>query len=787
MNAARTKGALIVCAVIAAFFVVLTQFRVSTDLALFLPEPDSKFERLLRYQLDNGASANILFLAFSGPDTETLADFNKSVVDRLGQSGTFSTVTNNARSLSTRALEFLEKHRYLLTHHDLTEQFSVSGLKSALQARLEGLASSSAAVEKRYLRNDPTGEVAALLEEWQGKISRHKRPAELFGVWFSDDLSRTLILVEIAADISRLQNQIDAVREIRETYEQIKIPGLEMTVTGPAVFAVESGEDIREDIRRLTLMAVSMVLLFLWMVYRSVRPLALIACTLVSGVIVATATILLVHGRIHGITLAFGITLAGVAVDYPIHLLTGFRGKRKDRQNRIRKIWRTLRLGVLSTVIAYAAFLLSGFGGLQQLGWFTIVGLVTAAAFARWVLPFLDHHEENPRQGLSGLHRFLKQIGQRAKKLKWVVVGSFVLAMAGMMVSGQPILHLNVDSLSPIKDQRRADGKLLRDDLGFWYGGSMVVVVAPDKDKVLQESEKLQVHLDRLVEQDVMESYDMAAHFLPSQKTQMSRKSQIVDEQTLRRRLEEATEDFPFRPGVFEPFLEEVAGTARMALVEPDTLDGTAMDKKLAPLLFDFEGEAGGVVLLHDVRDSARVQAFADQHDGVYYMHLKTASTDMVARSVDRVSKAMILCVILIYLALSLSFRNMKRPLKIMVPAFAAAVVTAAVLVFSGNPLSVFHLVSLLLVVGLGLDYALFFNRLPENRDEWDTTFRSLWVCGVTTVLVFGILMFSQAPPLEAIGLTVGIGAFLSIVFAAMWAATPGPGNLPHRRRKRSG
>ena len=100
------------------------------------------------------------------------------MVDRLGQSGTFSTVTNNARSLSTRALEFLEKHRYLLTHHDLTEQFSVSGLKSALQARLEGLASSSAAVEKRYLRNDPTGEVAALLEEWQGKISRHKRPAE---------------------------------------------------------------------------------------------------------------------------------------------------------------------------------------------------------------------------------------------------------------------------------------------------------------------------------------------------------------------------------------------------------------------------------------------------------------------------------------------------------------------------------------------------------------------------------------------------------------------------------
>ena len=76
-------------------------------------------------------------------------------------------------------------------------------------------------------------------------------------------------------------------------------------------------------------------------------------------------------------------------------------------------------------------------------------------------------------------------------------------------------------------------------------------------------------------------------------------------------------------------------------------------------------------------------------------------------------------------------------------------------------------------MVGLGLDYALFFNRLPENEGEWDTTFKALWVCGITTILVFGILTFSRTPPLEAIGLTVGLGAFMSMVFAAMWAATP--------------
>ena len=192
--------------------------------------------------------------------------------------------------------------------------------------------------------------------------------------------------------------------------------------------------------------------------------------------------------------------------------------------------------------------------------------------------------------------------------------------------------------------------------------------------------------------------------------------------------------------------------------------------KKLNPLLFDFETGAAGIILLHGVDDSSSMQAFADQHDGLFYMHLKTASTDLVQRSVDRVKMAMLACVIVIYIAMALVFSSFRRPLKIMVPTFAAAVTVAAILVHTGNPLSIFSLISLLLVVGLGLDYALFFNRLPENRGEWDTTFRALWVCATTTILVFGILSYSQTPPLEQIGSTVALGAFLAIVFAAMWA-----------------
>lgn len=743
---------------------------MSTDLALFLPEPATKFERLLHYQLDKSASSNMIFLSFSGLPRNELAEFNRQMTKELRASKTFKRITNNAETLSDSGLKFLEKYRYLLSQNDLSQQFSVEGLSKALKNRLDGLASSNAQVEKRYLRNDPTGEVFSLLEEWQGKISKHRRPLEIEGVWFSDDQVRTLILVEIAADISKLVNQEIAVMEIRSLYAKMKLPGLTAIMTGPAIYAVESGEDIQQDVKWLTLIAVSLVTLFLLAAYRSIRFVFLIVSPLIAGVTVAIASILLLFGQIHGITLAFGITLAGVAVDYPIHLLTGLQSDGSKASDKVSKIWRTLKLGVLSTVVAYAAFLVSGFGGLQQLGLFTIIGLVTAALFSRWILPPLARYRLDAKPGLVSFHQFLKNWGQKASRLGWVVI-AVLIASTGLLFSSQkPVLHLNIDSLSPITEQRRAQGKQLRNDIGFWHGGSMILVTGKDTESVLQYSERIQPTLDSLVNERVIDGYDMASHLIPSQKLQAMRKSTIIDITVLQGNLDSALSDLPFRNNVFDPFIKDIKTTRDMPPVIPSDLKNTAIGAKLNPLLFELDGEAVGVVLLHGVSDDAKIKDFANQHDDLYYMHLKTASTDLIARSIERVGISMTACILIIYLSLVIAFRNLLRPLKIMIPTFSAALVTAAILVITGNPLSIFHLISLLLVVGLGLDYALFFNRLAGNQDEWDSTFKSLWICAITTILVFGALVFSQTPPLEAIGKTVGSGALISIIFAAMWA-----------------
>jgi len=100
------------------------------------------------------------------------------------------------------------------------------------------------------------------------------------------------------------------------------------------------------------------------------------------------------------------------------------------------------------------------------------------------------------------------------------------------------------------------------------------------------------------------------------------------------------------------------------------------------------------------------------------------------------------------------------------VPVYAAIAMTVACLLAFGEGLSLFHLVSLLLVLGVGLNYALFFNRAELGSESERETSLALSVCFLTTLSAFGCLSTSRIPVLSAIGLTVSIGSALSLLNA---------------------
>src|SRR6185437_15971483 len=127
--------------------------------------------------------------------------------------------------------------------------------------------------------------------------------------------------------------------------------------------------------------------------------------------------------------------------------------------------------------------------------------------------------------------------------------------------------------------------------------------------------------------------------------------------------------------------------------------------------------------------------------------------------------------VVLLFAAL----RSPARVAAMMAPLVAGVAVVAAAHVLAGTRLSILHLVGLLLVVAVGSNYALFFDRMALRAgDAAPRTLASLVLANATTVASFGLLALSSIPVLHAIGSTVAAGAVLTLAFSAA-LAPPAP------------
>ncbi|MSQ19094.1 MAG: hypothetical protein EXR39_05925 [Betaproteobacteria bacterium] len=158
---------------------------------------------------------------------------------------------------------------------------------------------------------------------------------------------------------------------------------------GPAVFARKSQQSIEADAWWLTIVSTLLVFAVLTIAYRSPRLTMLAFLPVASGVVAAIGSVGLVFGSCHIITIGFGATLIGKAVDYPTYL---FMQRRANETMRVtaRRIGPSLRLAVLTTVFGSAAMLASSFSGVAQLGLFTLAGVGVAGLVTRFVIPALS-------------------------------------------------------------------------------------------------------------------------------------------------------------------------------------------------------------------------------------------------------------------------------------------------------------------------------------------------------------------------------------------------------------
>jgi predicted exporter len=118
---------------------------------------------------------------------------------------------------------------------------------------------------------------------------------------------------------------------------------------------------------------------------------------------------------------------------------------------------------------------------------------------------------------------------------------------------------------------------------------------------------------------------------------------------------------------------------------------------------------------------------------------------------------------------LLLALRSAARMVRVMAPLVLSVVAIAGLLVLIGRPLTILHVVGMLLIVAVGSNYALFFDRVgaEPGGGSIPLTLASLLVANLATVIAFGVLACSSVPLLADLGSTVAPGTLLALVFSA--------------------
>jgi predicted exporter len=470
---------------------------------------------------------------------------------------------------------------------------------------------------------------------------------------------------------------------------------------------------------------------------------------------------------VHGITLGFGATLIGEAVDYPSYAyIQGARGERLA--DTLARISPTLRLAVLTTIFGASAMALSSFQGLAQLGVLTIVGVGIAGLTTRWVLPAITPPGAVSRK-VHALPFTMEGGAPVTRHAAWIAAAGVVAALGVIAWHHDRLWDVDLANLSPLSDATKDLDRALRAELGAPDVRYLVIARGRDRETALEASEAAGVWLRQAIDRGWIAGHDLPSLYLPSRKTQERRRAALPDPPTLARNLELAQRDLPFREGLFAPFLETVERARTGPLLTMDALRGSAFELKVNALLV--RGDDGWVALgpLRGVTRPEELTAMA-RAAGHELLDLKAASNDLVNSYRAESLRLIALGLIGIAALLAWGLRSLREAARVLAPVLAALAVDVAILLLWGKRLSLFNLVALLLVVGIGLNYALFFNRPAADPDERQRTLLSLAVCGATTLSAFGCLALSQTPVLHAIGVTVSLGAVLSFVFSAALA-----------------
>jgi predicted exporter len=659
-----------------------------------------------------------------------------------------------------RALDFYRPYRDRLLTPAQREQLVQTPVPALLQRALSGLYQPAAGAKMSDWATDPLG----LWPQWWSMRAGDTRARPRDGaLWLSADAVEWVVLpYQITSSAFSLNG--DAV--YGEAFDRALaaaravVPGVRALKAGVPLHGEAAAVQASREINTIGWGSLAAVLLLVWLAFRSVRPIALVALSLGIGCATALSATALLFGQVHLITLVFGASLVGVAEDYGIHYFASRQGHPDEPPaSLVRKLLPGLFLALATSVMAYLVLGLAPFPGLRQMAVFSAVGLAAAFLTAVCWFPLLDRGQIRRSRFAQAVAGSLVRWPRLRPGRRLALVCA---AAAALCAGGGWQLHTNDDirqlqGASPALMKQQVDVSRL---LGVPSPAQFYLVRGADAEQVLQREEALKRQLDILVAGGQLGGYRAVSDWVPSAARQAADAalSLGVEGRVL------AGVNAQLGENLQRPAFAAAPLTVPTWLADP--VSAPARDLWLGQV----RGEDTSVVMLRGLHDSAllgRLESIGAGLPGVRWVDKTAEVSSLLGRYRVAMTWLLLVAHAVVFAALWRRFR--RQAWRAWLPTAVASLLTLSILGWLGQPFQLFNVLALVLLLGIGSDYGIF---LLEHQDD-----PSAWLAVVlgaaSTWLSFGLLGLSSTPALRAFGLTLLFGVLLVWWLAPLLRAPP--------------
>ena len=749
----RAVQALLIALTLLAIFCWIVILRaglvIDTDLKSLSPEFEqtSVVNDALNRVAEN--AGNQITLVLASTDEEELEEANEALFAHL-DAANGALLEIDQTELLNRYIESVTPYQFQMLTPSGRQLISESSDEELLTKAKRDLYSQSSALRLTPLSQDPFTYFNDFLLDTLNNISTS-----------SNGNNRTTIegaeryysahLLKFTNDALDMRNQAQTIHLLSDIKRQLQqqFPSLIFLQSGMIFFAADAASNAKADIGFISSASGLGVLFLMLLVFRRPTALVLPLISIASGCAFAFALCHMYFQSVHILTIVFGASLIGVVIDYSLHFFYLFTPNKTDAQ---RHLYRALFFSLLTSVIGYGALSLSGLSALQQIAFFSALGLIYACLVVVCIGPMVSAnptiHDRFLRQGIGWLVVGLS-------KVRTLLLCSILfLVFAGLLFTSEwPIPSVDSPKVFfQANTQLLAEEQHTRQLSSHYEPASFILISGESEEAVYASIASLEAGTA------AREKKWLGIHsLLPSPSAQAenySTNQRLYGQNGL---LAQFTKSNNLEEIAVTRLREQYLAGAQKTLNAQNLM--TQLSRDLPPLWAQTNEQFYAFLLIPAGSDFTELQRDISGLPNVTLVSAVKETSKALKHLRHSALTLLGLALALIALLTVMRF-GWHLGLKVMFIPVGAIGFTLLLLSVFSIPLTLFHSMALFLVLGLGMDYVIFTVEIPER---FERTLAAIVLSAVTSLMSFGLLSLSQLPAVSAFGITVLIGNSLNL------------------------